>query len=152
MGIEIERKFLVSGDNWRSAQGVHIVQGYLAREDSHSVRVRLAGEQAWLTIKGRAQAGVKQEFEYPIPLKDAQSLLELCPYPIIEKMRREIEYEGFLWEVDEFFGANAGLVVAEIELDAPDQTFPLPPWVGRDVTDDPRYLNANLTVHPFTRW
>ena len=152
MGIEIERKFLVTGDDWRSVEGVRIAQGYLAREISHSVRVRIAGEQAWLTIKARVQEGVNQEFEYPLPLADAQALLKLCPQPVIEKTRRTIAHQGFVWEVDEFFGLNAGLVVAEIELETPAQTFPLPDWIGEEVTDDPRYLNANLTVHPFTRW
>ncbi len=152
MGIEIERKFLVSGDAWRTAPGAEITQGYLCRSENHSVRVRLAKGRAWLAVKGRARKGVKQEFEYPIPPEDARAMLELCPYPLIEKTRHEIAHDGFTWEVDVFKGANQGLVVAEIELEAPDQSFPRPAWIGAEVTDDPRYLNANLAVHPFSDW
>ncbi len=152
MGVEIERKFVVTSDAWRRAPGVRVVQAYLAREAACSVRVRIVEDTAWLSVKGRARDGAKPEFEYVIPVPEAKELIELSPYPVIEKVRRKIEYEGFVWEVDEFFGANAGLVVAEIELDAPDQPFPLPPWIGQDVTDDPRYINANLVVHPYGEW
>ncbi len=152
MAIEIERKYLVTGDDWRATPGIRVTQGYLALEPTHSVRVRIADERAWLTIKGKARQGIKPEFEYPIPLDDAQTLMTMSPYPLIEKVRRPVEYDGFIWEVDEFLGANADLVVAEIELDSPERTFPLPDWIGRDVTDDPRYLNANLALHPFSAW
>ncbi len=152
MAIEIERKYLVTSDDWRATPGIRVTQGYLALERSHSVRVRIADERAWLTIKGEARQGIKPEFEYPIPLNDAQQLMTMSPSPLIEKMRHAVEYDGFIWEVDEFLGANAGLVVAEIELDSPERKFPLPDWIGRDVTDDPRYLNANLARHPFSAW
>lgn len=152
MGIEIERKFLVTGDDWRAGEGARIVQGYLAREKNLSVRVRLSNADAWLTVKGGAQDAGRMEFEYAIPPEDARDLLALCPYPLIEKRRRQVAHKGYQWEVDEFFGDNQGLVVAEIELDTPNQDVPLPPWVGREVTDDPRYLNANLALYPYAKW
>lgn len=152
MGIEIERKFLIQGDEWRLASGVAIRQGYLNRDKARTVRVRIAGESAWLTIKGASQGPLRSEFEYAIPLDDAAQLLALCePWPI-EKIRRRIEHAGFVWEVDEFLGANAGLAIAEIELDAVDQIFERPAWVGAEVTDDPRYFNSQLSLNPYTRW
>jgi adenylate cyclase len=152
MGVEIERKYLVHGTGWRVDKGTRITQGYLMREESHSVRVRIADDMAWLGIKGRAQGGVKAEFEYAIPLDDARELMPLCPDPPIEKIRHRVAHGGHEWEVDEFLGANKGLVVAEIELETLDQTVPLPDWVGEEVTDDPRYLNANLVAHPYAMW
>ena len=121
MAIEIERKFLVQGDAWRSAPAVYYSQGYLNRDKSRTVRVRIAGEAAFLTIKGITQGASRAEFEYPIPLADAYQLLALCELPLIEKYRREIPYQGLLWEVDEFLGDNAGLVVAELELGSIDR-------------------------------
>jgi CYTH domain-containing protein len=154
MGSEIERKFLVRSEDWKpGAVGVPYRQGYLCRQAARTVRVRVAGGQAYLTIKGQAQGITRLEYEYPIPLADAQDLLEqLCLKPLIEKTRYRLEFGGRVWEVDEFAGENQGLVVAEVELESPDQPLELPDWVGEEVTHDPRYLNANLVEQPFSRW
>lgn len=152
MAIEIERKFLVIGDAWRDAPPVFYSQGYLNRDKARTVRVRIAGEEAFLTIKGTSVGARRAEFEYPIPLWDARELLALCEQPLIEKNRRKILHEGFIWEVDEFLGENLGLVVAEIELPAEDAAFTKPDWVGAEVTDDARYFNSNLSRTPFTHW
>lgn len=147
MNREIERKFLVTGDAWRDGVTavLHIRQGYLATDPDCTVRVRRAGEKAWLTIKGRAVNGAAPEFEYAIPAADAENLLAtMARKPLIEKKRHLAPYGGLTWEVDEFLGANAGLVLAEIELAEPGQDVPLPPWVGREVTGDARYYNVNL--------
>ncbi len=153
MGVEIERKFLVDKELWRPADaGTAFRQGYLSRERGRTVRVRRAGEKGFLTIKGEAKGLVRPEYEYEIPARDADELLTLCAGPLIEKRRHLVEHEGHTWEVDEFLGDNAGLLVAEIELDGPDEPFARPPWVAQEVTDDPRYLNANLVDHPFRRW
>lgn len=154
MGIEIERKFLVTGDGWRqpaSAQ-THFSQGYLSRDPARTVRVRIAGENAFLTIKGATTGATRAEFEYEVPLADAQALLAMCDGPVVEKIRHLCPYEGMTWEVDEFLGANAGLVVAEIELESEGQVFGKPAWLGVEVTGDARYVNANLAVRPFTSW
>lgn len=152
MAIEIERKFLVIDDSWRNAPAVYFCQGYLNRAKERTVRVRVAGENGYLTIKGVSQGAARAEFEYEIPLADAKQLLALCDGPVIEKYRRRIEFGGMTWEVDEFLGANQGLVVAEIELDAEDQVFALPGWVGDEVTGDERYYNSNLARTPFAQW
>jgi adenylate cyclase len=152
MAIEIERKFLVVGDFWRNAPPVHYAQGYLNRDKQRTVRVRIAGEQAFLTIKGVTQGARRAEFEYPIPLWDAKELLNLCEQPLVEKYRRRIAFEGHIWEVDEFLGENQGLVVAEIELEAEDAVFTRPDWVGEEVTSDARYYNSNLAQRPFSLW
>ena len=154
MGIEIERKFLVLGQRWRTlGQGVSLRQGYLSSHPDRVVRVRIEGEAAMLTIKGRSVGASRGEWEYPIPVADAEQFLaSLCEQPLIEKKRYRIQNEGVLWEVDEFFGANAGLVVAEIELASEDQAFARPDWLGAEVTDDVRYFNANLIRHPFCEW
>jgi CYTH domain-containing protein len=152
MAVEIERKFLVVGTAWRSTPGTPYRQGYLNRDKERTVRVRLAGEQAFLTVKGATQGATRAEFEYPIPLADAEQLLELCDGPIIEKMRHVIAHEGSTWEVDEFSGQNAGLVIAEIELAAEDQAFARPDWLGSEVTHDPRYYNSSLAAHPYSTW
>jgi len=154
MGIEIERKFLVHGEGWRqqaSAQ-TRFSQGYLSRDPARTVRVRIAGEQAFLTIKGATTGASRAEFEYGIPLADARQLLAISDGPGVEKIRHLCPHEGMTWEVDEFLGANAGLVVAEIELQSEGQAFGRPAWLGEEVTGDARYVNANLAVHPFTRW
>jgi len=114
--------------------------------------VRLAGEQAFLTIKGATLGAARAEFEYAVPVADARALLAICDGPVVEKVRSLCPYEGMTWEVDEFLGANAGLVLAEIELDAEDQPFVRPPWLGAEVTGDARFVNANLAVRPFTSW
>ncbi len=154
MGIEIERKFLLSGEGWRQlGQPVLLRQGYLSSQRERVVRVRIEGQQAMMTIKGRSVGASRGEWEYPIPLADAEQFLErLCEQPIIEKYRRRIEHHGMVWEVDEFLGVNAGLVVAEIELTSEDQAFDKPDWIGREVTDDVRYFNANLIARPFSSW
>jgi adenylate cyclase len=154
MGIEIERKFLVNGDAWRTlADGTVYRQGYLCVERGRTVRVRIAGETAFLTIKGKSSGLSRMEYEYPIPLADADVLLTtLCEQPIIEKKRYKISWQGFVWEVDEFFGDNAGLLVAEIELAAEDQAFNKPPWVGMEVSDDRRYYNSCLVKNPYSNW
>ena len=154
MGIEIERKFLVTGDAWRvqAAGQTRFSQGYLCRDPARTVRVRIAGEQAFLTIKGATHGATRAEFEYALPLADAQALLALCDGPVVEKIRHLCPHEGMTWEVDEFLGANAGLVVAEIELESEGQPFAHPAWLGDEVTGDGRYVNANLAVRPFTGW
>ena len=154
MGIEIERKFLLAGDAWRGlGQPVLLRQGYLSSARERVVRVRIEGEQAMLTIKGANVGATRGEWEYPIPLADAAELLDaLSEQPLIEKYRHRIEHAGMVWEVDEFLGANAGLVVAEIELASEDQPFEKPDWVGAEVSGDARYYNANLIRHPFSQW
>lgn len=152
MALEIERKFLVTGDAWRQGPGTLLSQGYLNRDKQRTVRVRIAGEQAFLTVKGANQGATRAEFEYPIPLADATQLLALCDGPTVEKIRRVVQFEGFAWEVDEFLGQNAGLVVAEIELESEDQVFARPAWVGLEVTDDARYYNSRLATHPYCDW
>ena len=137
MGVEIERKFLVRGDGWRSqGQPVLLRQGYLSSDPDRIVRVRIEGDAAVMTIKGRSKGATRGEWEYPIPMQDAEAFLEqLCEQPLIEKTRTRVEHEGMVWEVDEFLGENAGLVVVEIELKSEDQTFSWPDWVGEEVTD-----------------
>ena len=153
MGKEIERKFLVTGDDWRSGECSSYRQGYLSIDKLRTVRVRVSGETARLTVKGITENATRAEFEYPIPATDATFMLAaLCLKPLIEKRRYRIEYNGMTWEADEFLGANAGLVVAEIELEAAQQPFEKPLWVGEEVTADPRYFNANLVVKPHSRW
>jgi adenylate cyclase len=153
MGVEIERKFLVRSDAWRSlGEPVLLRQGYLSSHKARVVRVRIEGEQGVMTLKGQNVGAVRGEWEYPIPLADAAELLLLCEQPLIEKYRRRISHAGHVWEVDEFLGVNAGLVVAEIELDAEAEAFALPDWVGAEVTDDLRYLNSSLIKHPYSAW
>lgn len=152
MGIEIERKFLVQGDSWRSAEAVYYCQGYLNSSKERTVRVRAAGESGYITIKGATQGATRVEFEYEVPLADAKELLALCEGPLIEKYRRKISYENFTWEVDEFLGDNLGLVVAEIELESEQQLFAKPDWVAQEVTLDARYYNSNLVKNPYLKW
>lgn len=152
MAIEIERKFLVVGDAWRDAPAVFYSQGYLNRDKVRTVRVRIAGEEAFLTVKGTSVGASRAEFEYPIPLWDARELLAMCEQPLIEKNRRKIPHEGLIWEVDEFLGENLGLIVAELELPAEDTVFTRPDWIGEEVTGDARYFNSNLSRTPVTRW
>jgi adenylate cyclase len=154
MGIEIERKFLVLGRDWRSmGKKALLRQGYLSSNPERTVRVRVEGDAAQITIKGKTSGATRQEWEYSIALADANALLDtLCEQPIIEKFRYRIPYEGMTWEVDEFLGENAGLVVAEIELADENQAFIKPSWIGEEVTSDPRYFNSSLLRHPFSRW
>ena len=154
MGVEIERKFLVRDARWKAlGPGTLLRQGYLSSHPDRIVRVRIEGASAMMTIKGRSVGSRRGEWEYPIPLADAQVFLDtLCEKPIIEKYRYRIEHDGMIWEIDEFLSENAGLVVAEIELTSEDQIFSRPEWVGEEVSDDARYFNANLLRHPFSGW
>ena len=154
MSVEIERKFLVTGTAWKAlGEGTAIRQGYLSTNPDRVVRVRIEGTSATMTIKGRSVGATRGEWEYPIPLADADELLSrLCERPLIEKTRTRISHDGMVWEVDEFFGENLGLVVAEIELASEDQAFSKPEWIAEEVTHDARYFNSSLLKHPFTAW
>lgn len=151
MSQEIERKFLVCDDTWRGAGSARrMVQGYLCRDPERTVRVRIAGEQAWVTVKGATNGCTRVEHEFDVPVAAAEGMLALSLPEVIDKTRHEIRVGGHLWEVDEFHGANAGLVVAEIELADEAEDFEKPTWLGDEVTDDPRYYNASLTVRPYS--
>lgn len=153
MATEIERKFLVKSDAWRDGPpGERICQGYLCRDEERTVRVRTKGEKAYLTIKGLSEGISRQEFEYPIPFEEAESLLKMCLPELLDKTRYERPQGGHCWEIDVFHGANDGLIVAEIELDEEDQDFEKPDWVGEEVSDDPRYYNSCLAEHPWSEW
>lgn len=155
MPKEIERKFLVVGTDWKDniSSKQAIQQGYLCTDIERSVRVRATDDRAWITIKGASQGMMRAEFEYPIPVKDARELIHtLCLPGAIDKTRYRVEVNGLTWEIDVFFGVNAGLVVAEIELETEKQTISLPAWIGEEVTFDPRYFNANLVHHPYSEW
>jgi len=154
MSREIERKYLVVGDAWRFlGTATEIRQGYLSTVKERTVRVRVVGDAAYLTIKGITRGATRTEFEYPIPVSDADEMLdELCERPLIEKTRHVAVSAGMVWEIDEFAGVNDGLTIAEVELEHEDQPFEIPDWVGDEVTADPRYFNANLIAHPFSQW
>lgn len=155
MATEIERKFLVPAGAWHPQPGTGTLyrQGYLSSDLQRIVRVRIAGDAAFLTVKGETQGISRLEFEYPIPVADAATMLdELCPRPFVEKRRYQERYAGLVWEIDVFEGDNAGLILAEVELPTPTTPIVLPPWVGREVSNDPRYFNSNLVAHPFKRW
>lgn len=153
MGLEIERKFLVDPEKWKpSGTGKQIVQAYLNVSPESSVRVRIKGERAFLTIKGRSKSIARPEFEYEIPPGDARELLKLAVTGLVEKIRYEVDYRGFVWEVDVFQGRNSGLLMAEIELESEDQEFPLPDWLLEEVSGDVRYYNSYLSAHPFQSW
>jgi adenylate cyclase len=153
MGKEIERKFLVDGNDWRKAPGATYRQGYLSTAKERTVRVRVTDDQGYVTIKGVSKGATRVEYEYEIPMQDAQEMLDtLCERPLIEKRRYKINYRGLTWEVDAFLGENEGLVLAEVELESEDQTVERPPWIGQDVTDDPRYFNVNLVRRPYRDW
>ncbi|GAB6054174.1 CYTH domain-containing protein [Magnetospira thiophila] len=154
MATEIERKFLISNEGWRAlAEGVLYRQGYLSTDKERTVRVRTVGSKGFLTIKGITVGMSRTEFEYEIPVDEANAMLDaLCQQPIIEKRRYKIPLDGLVWEVDEFSGVNAGLIVAEVELDSEDQQFTKPDWIGTEVSGDFRYYNANLIAAPFSTW
>ncbi|MFI5362800.1 MAG: CYTH domain-containing protein [Elusimicrobiota bacterium] len=154
MGREIERKFLVTGTGWRKgAKRSRLSQGYLYAGRDKSVRVRLEDGHGTVTIKGPTRGAGRAEYEYAIPASDARELLRgLCEKPLIEKNRSRVRFGGLIWEVDEFSGDNEGLVVAEVELRRAGQKVSLPSWVGKEVTNDPRYLNANLFKSPYKSW
>ena len=154
MPQEIERKYRVKDNGWRGlGPGVPYRQGYLSTVAERTVRVRLIRDKGWLTIKGITVGATRSEYEYEIPADEAGEMLDiLCERPLIEKTRYRIEHQGLTWEVDEFDGDNAGLIIAEVELEEESQAIVLPDWIGEEVTDDPRYYNANLIANPFTRW
>ena len=156
MAIEIERKFLVQGDGWRSEahKSTRLRQGYLQTDSRRNVRVRIKGDGAKLTVKGKIEGSLVErlEFEYDIPMDDAEQMLALCMDSPIDKTRHEVELGGFLWEIDEFHGANDGLIVAEIELPDRDTVFERPTWLADEVSEDARYLNSNLVARPFSTW
>ena len=153
MALEIERKFLVKEGAWRNEQGTKYRQGYLNSDKERTVRVRILDDKGYLTVKGISREVVRVEYEYEIPIIEAKAMLDdLCEKPLIEKIRCKIEDKGLIWEVDEFFGENLGLIVAEVELESEDQKFVKPEWLGEEVTEDPKYFNANLIHHPFSKW
>jgi adenylate cyclase len=155
MGKEIERKFLLRHNGWRmyASLGVRMRQGYLNGNGLCSIRVRIAGEQAHLNIKSATLDLSRMDFDYPIPLEDAEQILDqLCLRPLIEKTRYRVEHAGHLWEIDVFEGENKGLIVAELELEDADEPFELPDWVGEEVSADPRYYNVCLVKHPYKDW
>jgi CYTH domain-containing protein len=153
MGKEIERKYLLKNDSWKGVTGTHYCQGYLNSIKERTVRVRTIDEKGFLTVKGISVGATRLEYEYEIPVKDARELLsELCEKPLIEKSRFKVESNGLIWEIDEFYGENEGLVFCEVELSFEDQVIELPEWVGEEVTSDPRYFNSNLIKHPYKNW
>jgi adenylate cyclase len=154
MGQEIERKFLTCNDGWRGlGEGIAYCQGYIATRDRRTVRVRLAGPKGYLTLKGPVQGLSRPEFEYEIPAQEAQEILEtLCDRPFVSKTRYRIPVGNLIWEVDEFEGDNAGLILAEVELLSEDQAFEIPDWIGMEVTGDRRYYNSYLVKQPFCQW
>lgn len=154
MGEEIERKFLVTGDAWRKRDaGVRYRQGFLSTDPDRTVRVRIAGDEGSLTIKGRTHGARRAEFEYEIPTADAQQMLDtLCKRPLIEKVRYTVTSGTHTWEIDVFEGDNRGLVIAELELESEDEPFERPDWIGAEVTEDPRYFNSNLVERPYNTW
>lgn len=152
MNIEIERKFLLKNDNWRElAEGTHYAQCYLNQKKS-TIRVRIAGEHGYITIKGKTQSFSRKEFEYEIPLEDAKELFEFSHTAVVEKYRYKIPIGKHIWEVDEFLGDNKGLVIAEIELNSEDEEFDKPEWIGAEVTGDKRYYNSHLAENPYKNW
>lgn len=153
MPQEIEKKYLVKGEQWRNlATGTIYIQGYIPTLGNQTVRVRLIGEQGYLTIKGPIIGITRSEFEYPIPSEDAREMLfNLCSQPLIEKKRYQIKHQDLIWEVDEFFGENLGLIIAEVELNSENQAIAIPDWIDCEV-NDPKYFNSNLIKHPYSKW
>ena len=154
MSIEIERRFLLKNDSWRTQAGAPKVlqQGYFTVEKECAIRVRIVGDDAWLTFKGYISDVSRSEFEYEIPVADAQTMMDtMCPFRL-EKHRYEVNYQGFVFEIDEYFGDNAPLIVAELELPAEDTPFPHPDWLGEEITSDGRFTNAYLSKHPYSQW
>jgi adenylate cyclase len=155
MAIEIEHKFLLANDGWRGAiqKSVNYKQGYLSSEPTSSIRVRIADKQAWLNIKSATIGTQRHEFEYEIPLPDAEEILStLCRKPLIEKTRHFVRHDGNTWEIDEFEGDNQGLIIAEIELAEAGKAFAKPDWLGAEVTHELRYYNNNLAINPYSKW
>ena len=152
MATEIEKKFLLKEGVRPSGTAMKCCQGFLSRAKERTVRVRTVNDKGYLTIKGIAVGASRPEFEYEIPYQDALELLDICEKPLIEKNRYRVEEGGVVWEIDEFFAENKGLIIAELELESENQEFEKPDWVGEEVTGDPRYYNANLIKNPYTKW
>jgi len=156
MGREIERKYLVRNERWRqgAGPGTPYLQGYISVDPERNVRVRVAGAEASLTIKGKSENSIREEFEYRIPMEDADRMLaKICIKPLIEKIRYIVVQDGKLkWEIDEFAGENRGLIIAEVEMEGDQELVVKPDWLGQEVTDDPRYFNFNLVKHPYSEW
>lgn len=155
MGVEIERKFLVDHEKWQQVvkpQGTHYRQGYLLDDDHRTIRVRITDKQGYITLKGAAKGISRKEYEYKIPVEDGIELLDGFAKSEVEKIRYRINFEGKLWEVDEFLGDNKGLIMAEIELQNENDDFKKPTWLSHEVSDDERYYNSNLSVIPFKNW
>ena len=154
MGLEIERKFLLKNDTWKTEadNGIEIKQGYLSSVIERTVRVRVIGEKGMLTVKGKTDNLTRKEFEYEIPFNEAVLLLDLCETPIIEKKRYLVKRDSLVWEIDIFEGENEGLKVAEVELDSETQLFELPDWAGNDVSKESKYYNSALITNPFKNW
>jgi adenylate cyclase len=155
MGVEIERKFLVDQQDWQQTEkpeGVYYRQGYIPSDDNCTVRVRIAGEHGYITLKGRTKGISRTEYEYEIPVADAEAMLREFTQHGTEKIRYKFPAGNRVWEVDEFLGPNKGLIVAEIELGSEDEAFDKPTWITEEVTDDMRYANSNLAIHPFLEW
>ena len=155
MNKEIERKFLVNHNKWQTLdkpKGIKIRQTYLSSDYKKIIRIRTAGDKGYITIKGKLESLTRAEFEYEIPLNDANEMIDLFGTNIIEKTRYNIIYKTKLWEVDEFEGVNQGLIIAEIELSTEEEAFDNPPWIGKEVSKDMRYYNSNLQMQPFNTW
>jgi len=154
--MEIERKYLVNRESWEQirhkAVKTSIRQGYLSTDPGRTIRIRISGDKAWLTIKGATRGISRSEFEYEIPLDEGLQLMEMVKTPLVEKNRYVIDYNNFTWEVDEFFGDNEGLLIAEVELESESDQPELPDWIGEEVTPDRRYSNLNLALNPYQKW
>lgn len=154
MAQEIERKFLVTDTSWRrNAERKLYRQGYIPTQDNTTVRVRTIGDRGYLTIKGATIGISRLEFEYEIPLDDANTILSnICQPPLIEKWRYTLQVDTHTWEIDEFLGDNQGLLLAEVELSSTTESFSQPPWIGKEVSEDPRYYNSNIAKRPYRTW
>ncbi|WP_260293888.1 CYTH domain-containing protein [Sedimenticola hydrogenitrophicus] len=155
MALEIERKFLVINDKWQDniLSEAILKQGYIANQPNATVRVRITGDSACLNLKSATKGITRSEFEYPIPLEDAEQILaRLAEQPFIDKTRYKVRWGGHVWDLDLFAGENSGLIMAEVELSSEDEPFELPPWAGEEVSGDPRYYNASLVKHPYSQW
>jgi CYTH domain-containing protein len=155
MGVEIERKFLVDHEKWKrlvKPAGTHYRQGYLLNDDHRTIRIRITDKQGFITFKGASSGISRKEYEYKIPIEDGVELLDEFAVSEVEKIRYKITHVGKLWEIDEFLGDNEGLIMAEIELKSEDEQFELPEWITHDVSDDDRYYNSSLSIHPFKKW
>lgn len=155
MAIEIEHKFLLASEKWRNhiSHSAPMRQGYLTSNSNSSIRVRICDEKSWLNIKSAIAGNQRHEYEYEIPVNDANEIIStLCRKPLIEKTRHFVRHDNHIWEIDEFSGENKGLIVAEIELSTQNEKFTIPDWIGKEVTNDLKYYNNNLSQHPYNIW